>query len=424
MKGNRGVGHGVPAPIAMSPVAMVWGDDQSALFERESRISESEGLRSRNRKPKPVPESGRGIGMTSGNMYPVIMAGGAGTRLWPKSRQAVPKWSLRFEPGRTLIQAAWERAAAVAPPSNILAVTSPDQADRLMESLPDLPRDNCLVEPMMRDTAGCIALAAAVVAMRNPHGVMLVLPGDHVIKPLQSFVECARKAERLAAESRRLVAFGVVPRGPATSYGYIRRGAPIEGFGDGPEAFEIESFREKPDEETAREYVESGMYYWNAGIFAWTAETIIEEFRRQLPEHAEAVRQFMDAGRLGLDAAAITNYPKMRKISIDYGVMEGARRAAVVEADFEWDDIGSWSSARTHMPSDQDGNASDANALLLDTRGCLISADPRKQVVVIGVSELAIVDTPDALLICPLSRDQDVRKAVEDLRRLGRGMYL
>ncbi len=362
--------------------------------------------------------------MVSENMYPVIMAGGASTRLWPKSRQAVPKWCLRFESDRTLIQAAWERAAAVAPTDNILAVTSPDQADRLMESLPDLPRDNCLVEPMMRDTAGCIALAAAVVAMRNPRGVMLALPGDHVIKPLQAFAECAKKAERLAAELNRLVAFGIVPREPAICYGYIRRGAPIEGVGGGPKAFEIETFREKPDEETAREYVESGTYYWNAGIFAWTAEAIIEEFKRQLPNHAEAVRQFMAAGRLGLDAAAITNYPKMGKISIDYGVMEGSRNAAVIEASFEWDDIGSWSSAKAHMPSDSNGNALDGNVLPFETRGCLISANPRKQVITIGVSDLAIVDTPDALLVCPLSRDQDVKKAVEELRRLGRGMYL
>ena len=352
------------------------------------------------------------------------MAGGASTRLWPKSRLAVPKWALRFGSERSLLQCAWDRAAAVAPAANILAVTSPDQADLLRESLPDMPPENCLVEPAMRDTAGCIALATGVVMSRNPAGVMLILPGDHVIKPISAFAECARKAARVAEETQRLVAIGIAPRGPATCYGYIHRGEPLPGYGPPMPAFAIESFREKPDEKTARGYVASGAYYWNAGIFAWTATAIMEEFRRQLPEHAEAVRQFAAAGPLGLDAAAITNYPKMRKISIDYGVMEGAAQAAVVEADFEWDDIGSWSAAKAHMASDSAGNSLQGNILQLDSEGCLVITDPKKQAVIIGVRDLAIIETPDAIRVCPLSKDQEVKRAVEELRRLGRGAYL
>ena len=304
-------------------------------------------------------------------IFPVIMAGGASSRLWPASNREKPKWDLRLFGGRSLLQQAWARARTVAPAADCLVVAGAAQAALVRRSLPELPRRNLLVEPAPRDTAGAIALAAAAIQgrgrskisghrPRQPQGaepVMLVLPGDHVIRPLSRFQACVAAGARAAADQHALVTFGIVPRRPATGYGYIHCGAEIGGRQSGqrrPRVLRVRGFREKPDLRTAKRYLSSGDYYWNGGIFLWTLAALREELARQLPGHADLVRALAAVPQIGRGGRKWTMllrkmFPRLRKISIDYGILERARKMAAVAADFAWDDIGSWSAVGAHL---------------------------------------------------------------------------
>jgi len=361
--------------------------------------------------------------MSRAQVFPLIMAGGASSRLWPASDRRKPKWALRLFGGFSLLEQAWRRARTVAPASHCFVAAGVAQAALVRRSLPELPARNLLVEPEPRDTAGAIALAAAAISAlgrqdaggtgRKP--VMLVLPGDHIIEPLSRFRECAATGARVAVELGALVTFGILPRKAATAYGYVHRGVEIALRGasrSAPRAYKVLGFREKPDQRTADHYLASGVYYWNGGIFLWTLDALLAEFERQLPGHADFVRTLGAAPLRGRkwDSLLRARFTALRKISIDFGVMEHAALVATVAADFDWDDIGSWSAVAEHLDRST-GNAVGpaTDTLAVGAHGNIVFASG-KRVALVGVEGLAVVASDNDILVCRLDRDQDVRK--------------
>lgn len=351
-------------------------------------------------------------------VYPVILAGGASSRLWPLSDHRRPKWDLRLLGDESLLQMAWARARAVAPAAHGFVVAGDIHERPIRESLPDLPRDHLLIEPVLRDTAAAVAFAAARVQQIDPNGVLLVLPGDQVIRPLARFKECVEVAARAAVQHLALVTFGIVAKHPATGYGYVQRGAPLEVTGaaaGAPQAFEVLAFKEKPDEATARKYLESGAYYWNGGIFAFPLPALLENFAAQLPGHGDMVKRLAaTATREQWNEAAKHCYPELRKTSIDFGIMEHAKRVATVAADFEWDDIGSWSAIRGQLGAKDSANATGPNVQLeaINATDNVVFARGRR-VALIGVNHLAIVEDREGLLVADLAHDQLVKEIAQ-----------
>jgi mannose-1-phosphate guanylyltransferase/mannose-6-phosphate isomerase len=352
--------------------------------------------------------------MAKPKVHPVILAGGASARLWPVSDRRHPKWDLRLFGPHSLLEQAWQRARALAPTGRCLVVAGAEHEARIRECLADLPEQNLLLEPEGRDTAGAVAYAAGVILGEDPDGVMLMMPCDHLIQPVEAFTRCVQSAVLAAAQEDALVTFGIVPRSPATCYGYIHRGTRLElegSTGDAPTVSEVRAFKEKPSRETAAEYLRSGEYYWNAGIFAFYLPALRREFEAQLPGHAELAGALAQAEGRGGRAAALTRcFLPLKKISIDYGILEHARKVAVVAAAFEWDDIGSWSAVADHLP-ERDGQkvGPDVTLHAHESAGNLVLA-PGRRVALIGVEGLAVVDSPQGLLICRLDKDQLVRQ--------------
>lgn len=371
--------------------------------------------------------------MSKARIFPVILAGGASSRLWPASGREKPKWDLRLfgqqdakGKAQSLLEGAWTRGCAVAPASDGFVVSGAAQADLIRRSLPELPAENLLVEPEPRDTAGAVAYAAGAILkklQRSPlaadeRAVMFVLPGDHVIKQVEKFAQTARTGAQAAVDLDALITFGILPRAPATGYGYIHRGEAVKTSGvQGAAVFKVSEFREKPDRATAEKYVSSGEYYWNGGIFLWQLSTLMDEFERQLPGHFELAHALGKSAQ-DWDAIAKKSFPGLKKISIDFGIMERARAVATVAGDFDWDDIGSWSAVAAHLP-DSGGNAvgPDTQVIPVDAAKNLVFA-PGKRVALIGVEGLAVVETDGEILICRLDRDQDVKKVSEAVRDL------
>jgi len=358
-------------------------------------------------------------------IHAVIMVGGAGTRLWPVSRAARPKQMMKVGRDESLLDGTYARARALAG-ENVLVVGTAKLGGVIREDLPDLPEDKLVLEPEGRDTAACVGLAAVHVAKCSPDDVIVMMPADQIIEPADAFVRVAKTAAAVASQEKCLVSIGIVPRFPATGYGYVHRGEPVQasnGSAFAAKAFRVRAFREKPGDETAKRYVDSGEYYWNAGIFAWTAGAILKEIESHLPEHHAKLSEI--AAALGTpDEGQVADkvYPTIPRISIDYGVMEKAKSVAVVEADFDWDDVGSWTAFADHVERDADNNAVEGDFVGIDTRECVVigHGGEKKLVAAVGVEDLIIVDTPDALLVMPRSRDQDVKKVVAKLKELGR----
>jgi mannose-1-phosphate guanylyltransferase len=347
-------------------------------------------------------------------IHPVILAGGASARLWPLSDRQHPKWDLRLFGLHSLLEEAWLRARALAPAERCLIVAGTEHQERIRECIRELPEENLLLEPEGRDTAGAVAYAAGVILGQDAGGVMLMTPCDHLIQDVEGFSRCARAEALAAAQERAVVCLGIRPRSPATSYGYIHRREALElrGADAGtPPAFRVESFKEKPTREVAEEYVKSGEYYWNGGIFAFHLPTLLEEFEAQLPGHAALARELAAADRPAARADVLTRrFLPLKKISIDYGVLEHARTVAVVEAAFGWDDIGSWTAVADHLP-EREGQKTGPGVTLyaVESAGNVVLA-PGRRVALIGVEGLAVVDSPQGLLVCRLEKDQLVRQ--------------
>lgn len=343
--------------------------------------------------------------------HAVIMAGGSGTRLWPLSRTRRPKQLLRLFGGHSLLQHARRRLAGLFSPENTWVIASADIIDLIANDLPDLPRRNLISEPIGRDTANAIGLTAHLLAQHDPTGTMAVFTADHLIEPQERF-DAAIRAGLDAAESHptSLVTFGVRPDGPHTGYGYVRRGKRLS-----PTTYDVQEFREKPTRELAEQFVDSGEYYWNSGMFAWTLPAILGELARNLPENDATLREL--ASRWWMIAGtseAAERFASLRKISIDFGVLEKCARALVVEMDCRWRDLGSWTAVADTQQRDEHGNVAigDAN-LLVDARGNIVVGEGRHLLVLLGVEDLIVAHSGDATIICRKHDEQRLRELVE-----------
>ena len=350
-------------------------------------------------------------GMTNANpTVAVVMAGGRGTRFWPRSRNARPKQFLAIVGTETLLHQTVHRLDGHVSPERIFVVTTEDLAEETRRMLPELPPENVIVEPEGRNTAPCLALALVEIEKKIPNGVMAVLSADHWIGDRELFLADLDAAVAHAADKRELVTFGIKPTYPETGYGYI------ESEGQGP-VLKVTAFREKPPAAVALQYLESGRHYWNAGMFVWT----LADFRQGLEQHAPDVLAPLDAWvAAGARPEALAEaYRQLPKVAIDVALMERASSVAVVPTRFRWSDVGSWPAAIEFQEADAAGNVSLGDTLLLDTRNCAIFGGKRF-IAASGVDDLIVVDSDDALLICRRDRAQSVKDVVERLRADGR----
>ncbi len=348
-------------------------------------------------------------------LHAVIMAGGVGTRFWPLSRARSPKQFLRFLEPQSMIQKTVERMQGRIPPERILVVTRADQADECRRQLPSLPSENILVEPIGRNTAPCIGLAAIHIHRRDPEAVMAVLAADHLIEPADAFMNSLTFGNHLALERRLLVTMGIPPSRPETGYGYIQYFADDKVEFAGLTASRVKTFAEKPNLATAQRFLESGDFLWNSGMFVWRVEDILTLMEEFLPETYQGLMEIATAiGTPEYDPALNRCYPLFRSISIDYGIMEKAKNVYVIRAPFQWNDVGSWEEIYLISPKDGQGNAVVGNTVLRETHHSLIYS-PKKWVAAIGVENLIVVETDDALLIARRDRSQEVKHIVDEL---------
>ncbi len=355
-------------------------------------------------------------------IFPVILSGGSGTRLWPLSRSMYPKQFIRFFNGQrgTFLGETLERLSPEAGFAAPIILGNNDHRFLIKEEMDRFghaPRA-IILEPVARNTAAAITVAALAAARDNPAAILAVMPSDHVVKDNARFVEAVRRASKVAATGR-LVLFGIKPTEPHTGYGYIRQGGAIEGFNGG--AFNVDAFFEKPDRETAGRYLEDGRYFWNSGIFVLHARTFLEEVARLEPRILDAARGALaksevDLGFLRLDRKSFAAAPN---ISVDYAVMERTTLAAMLPIDVGWNDVGSWQSLWDIAPRDKNDNYTHGETVLEDTSGSYVHSE-RSLVATIGVKDLVIVDTPDALLVADKNRSQDVSKIVAKLKQSNR----
>jgi len=355
-------------------------------------------------------------------LHAVLMIGGSGTRFWPLSRKKTPKYLIPIVGEKSMLEQTVERIAPLVPPERILCITSKEMAPAVRRALPALPAKNVVGEPMGRDSATCVALGAVIVYSRDPEAVMLCMPGDSLVGDAGKFRAAVLAGEDIA-EMNKLVTFGIRPAGPETRFGYIHRGRLIPGD-EGPKVYQVNRFVEKPDLATAEHMVRSGDYYWNSGNFMWRADVILKELARHAPDLHAAMERIRPALGTRQCAAVIRKeYEGLKRISIDYAVMEKAEDVAVVEAEFDWDDVGSWTALERHCAKDAAGNAVAGQVFTLDATGCVVQTDERHLVAALGLKDVVIVHTPDATLVCPKDRANDVKKLVEELERKGLTKY-
>ena len=354
------------------------------------------------------------------HLHVVILAGGRGTRFWPLSTGKRPKQLLRILGERTMIQETADRLQPLVPSERLWVVTGTEHAVEVARQLPVLRSAQLLVEPQGRNTAPAIALAARFIAARDPEAVMVVLPADHVIRDAAAFRQALVAGARAASAHQVMITLGVRPTRPETGYGYIERGARAAEI-DGQALYEVAAFREKPDADTAARYVAGEKHAWNAGVFLFRASTILDEIAAHLPELAQALARpdLTQPGARGAKALAAA-YQQAPSISIDYGVLERSQRTWVLPVDCGWNDVGSWSALGEVQTPDSSGNVVVGEAMLLDSRNVLVHAAEGPLVALLGVEDLVVVATRDAVLVCPRSRAQDVRRMVEELARKGR----
>jgi len=346
--------------------------------------------------------------------HAVIMAGGSGTRLWPLSRMARPKQLLHIGGKKSLLRQAFERLTAMLPAQFVYVITNRAHLDLIAEELPELPADNLLGEPVGRDTANAVAMAAAVLKRRDDDAVMGVFTADHIIRPIEKFVAAVDTALSMADRHRdALITLGIRPAGPETGYGYVQRGAPVA-----QGVFEVEQFTEKPELEVAKQYVAAGDHYWNSGMFAWHVDTILGQLRQRLPQSYDGVSQIAAAWDTPQRNDKLESiYPRLQKISIDYAIMEHAPRVLVVEMACDWLDVGSWTALEAVVGTDTDGNVLAARRTAsLDSRGNVVVSEDDHLIATIGVEDLVIVHAPDATLICSKAEAQRIKELVETVR--------
>jgi len=346
-------------------------------------------------------------------LFVVVMAGGSGERFWPLSTAAQPKQFPPLLDGRSFFQHTVERAVALVGAERVLIATRRDLLPIVQEQLPDFPAANCVLEPTGRDTAACIGLAACVVERRAPHARMLITPSDHCIRPLHAFEETIRRGLAFLDRREGLLTLGIPPTGPETGYGYILAGEAVPEY---PVARVCQRFTEKPDRTTAERFVADGRYYWNSGIFLWQPGTLLKGLARHLPAHwagLEEIRRVLGtpAEREVLDRV----FPQLPKVSVDVGLLERADNVFMIPASFSWDDVGTWAALGRILPRDEAGNAAVGRHVGRDTRGCVVYGTSRT-IATVGLRDLIVVETAEGVLVCPISRAQEVKDLVRAMR--------
>ncbi|WP_311062368.1 mannose-1-phosphate guanylyltransferase [Thermoanaerobacterium sp. CMT5567-10] len=346
----------------------------------------------------------------------VIMAGGKGERFWPKSRIKMPKQFLKLYGDKTMIHQTVDRLRRLMPIENIFVVTNIDYAGLISDQIPELPTENILIEPMGKNTAACIGLAALHTEKLSKDSIMVVVPSDHVIKDEETYLGVLKTAIEKAKSGNNLVTIGIKPQHPETGYGYINfRKITHEILNNNP-VHKVERFVEKPDYDTAVKYVESGNYLWNSGMFIWKTSTIlnaIKEYMPQLYSALNVIREHFDSDEI--EKVLYEEYSKLESISIDYGIMEKAKNVYVVPGDFGWDDVGSWTSIERLYEKDENGNVIKGNVVSVDTKKCIITGSD-KLIATLGIEDVIIVDTEDALLICSKDKAQNVKEVLKEIR--------
>ena len=350
--------------------------------------------------------------------YAVIMAGGGGTRLWPLSRKATPKQLLKLFDGKTLFHLAVERLEGLFTPDHILVVTIAEQAEKLKEIAPHIPEGNYLIEPMPRGTAAVVALAATAILKKDPEGIMVVLTADHYIEKVDEFREIL-SAGCECADTGPLVTLGIKPTYPATGYGYIEAGEDLTKFRHYP-VKQVIRFEEKPNENRAIDFLKSGNYFWNSGMFIWRADVIHKEFWKHMPEVKRILSDLQPL--IGIDHSSKAFSEKWQEIkaqTIDFGIMEKAENVVVIPVEeIGWNDVGFWDSLFDLMPADENGNIILGTQIHpLESKSMFVfSNEKTKMIVPLGVQNMIIVNTPDAILICPRGESQKVKLLVEYLK--------
>ena len=348
------------------------------------------------------------------NRFALILAGGSGKRFWPLSRNRLPKQLLPLFGEQTLLEQSIRRLDGLVPRENILVLTNPVQLDGVREVCRDLlPEANLLAEPERRDTAPAIALGIGWVAARDPQGVMMVLPSDHLIQDEVAFRDVLGAACRTAEAESAIVTVGIKPTWPCPSYGYIERGSrhAVAGVAEALTPYEVVRFREKPDSELAARFLEQGNFCWNAGMFIWSIPTV----RRELGEHAAELAGFVSglAAEPALPADLAARFAVLPKLSIDYALMEKASRVLNIEASFDWDDVGSWISAARYFPTDDQDNHCNRPAVAVHSRGNIVFGSGNVTIALLGVDDLIVVQTPDAILVTRKSEAEAIKHVVD-----------
>jgi mannose-1-phosphate guanylyltransferase len=360
------------------------------------------------------------------NIHAVIMAGGVGARFWPRSREKSPKQLLEIVGPGTMIQNVIHRIEPIIQADNILIITNKALKTGVSHQVPNIPMKNIIVEPVGRNTAPCVGLAALFIRRSDPQGVMMVLPSDHIIQNVEEFLRILELGINVAYSSGALVTIGIQPNRPETGYGYIQ--VIDEDDGTNPYfekgVYKVKTFAEKPDPPTAEMFLKSGDFFWNSGIFIWRVDVILREIEEHLPELYEGLMKIDRAiGSKDFDTVLSSVFGQIRSISIDYGVMEKAQRVYVIKGDFGWSDIGSWDEVYRITTKDENKNCLTGKVIAKDTKGTMVYS-PKKLVATIGVEDLIIINTEDALLVCKAGRSQEVKEVVDHIKRKQMHDYL
>ena len=346
------------------------------------------------------------------NLYSIIMAGGIGARFWPRSKKKSPKQLLKIVGEKTMIQETFSRLNGLVQPENILIVTNEIQKPGIMEQLPDVPPENIIVEPFGRNTAACIGLASVIIKKRSPDAVTFVMPADHIIKDNGKFIDTLKTAAKFSFENDGLVTIGIRPTKPETGYGYIQ----IDEDASKNNVFRVLTFAEKPNYSTAVNFINSGDFFWNSGMFIWKIDTILNEINRFMPDLYEGLTQISEH----LDKPDFPNllsqvYGQLKSVSIDYGIMEKSDRVFLVKGEFSWSDVGSWEAVYDLSEKDKDGNVK-VGTVYTDMVMDSYLYSPDKFTAVIGLDNIIVINTNNALLICKRDKAQDVKNIIDYLK--------
>ena len=357
------------------------------------------------------------------NLFTLIMAGGAGTRFWPRSKAARPKQYLNIFGDESLLQSTILRFSLFTETEKIYIVSGKDQAKVLEEQTPMLPKQNLIYEPVGKNTLPCIGLAAMFAEIENPDGVMVVSPSDHLIENNELFRDTVMAAVKIAEEKDGIVTIGITPAFPATGYGYVKTAENITGSEEISQ-FKVERFVEKPNETTARGYIEQGGYYWNSGLFVFKIAVFLDAVKQFAPALYADLRKIQaELGKPSFEQTLDTIYRAVEGISVDYGIMEHAKNIYLVEGNFVWNDLGSWESVYLNSEKDDNGNAVTGEAVIVDSKNSYVFAE-KGVVALVGLDDVIVVQDGDTLLVCKRNKAEEIKKVVDQLKATGKTHYL